>query len=612
MSLTAQQTEYGSTASDSQSELTRRKVRQKSVTAPTTRSQSQKDSNTDEVFGSQTLQRTTGNTDLRTEDASGATTSTPQVQDSAPWRGVLHSPQPPRLSIQPIDRIPTAPGSAQRTRHIPTTGDAEQKRDDATSPAPPQPPPMYAGTPEKQVHDLAEYLAQRMRRDFEAFRHEMQHHVVQVVQEAVIPVCTPDGRASRASTRRPISDNERRDSPRSTPERCREPEIRPTPRRAPRNTKKRHPPREDTSTEEEVKQKAPARPVATARTPATAAAVTSEQPAAGEKPRAMERGIAMPIFKGTNWVAFQIKFATYCGRYGLDDEEKLERLKLALEDTACRVLYSRDPGAWTYSELIKALENRYGHSKSYPMVERELRRIKRKPGQSLQDLADEIREVSRKTFMKEHVRDHLTRSAFMGALDDDTQMIHYIDKRDPTRESLSTALDIAERYERENGSSVADMVTRLDAAQTADAVQTVAAYGTGPSPLVKQVNHNTQILQDVQQTLQTVLQTLKKQNTSSDGSSSSRRDGHTWPGSNYKGKNFIPNFKHPSQRTDDDTSDANNNVNQSQQRQGGGQQRKKGQTKQNQNQSAAAGTSQQQNAGAQAAGGDVGTTPQKQ
>ena len=185
MSLTAQQTEYGSTASDSQSELTRRKVRQKSVTAPTTRSQSQKDSNTDEVFGSQTLQRTTGNTDLRTEDASGATTSTTQVHDSTPWRGVLHSPQPPRLSIQPIDRIPTAPGSAQRTRHIPTTGDAEQKRDDATSPAPPQPPPMYAGTPEKQVHDLAEYLAQRMRRDFEAFRHEMQHHVVQVVQDAV-------------------------------------------------------------------------------------------------------------------------------------------------------------------------------------------------------------------------------------------------------------------------------------------------------------------------------------------------------------------------------------------------------------------------------------------
>ena len=88
----------------------------------------------------------------------------------------------------------------------------------------------------------------------------------------------------------------------------------------------------------------------------------------------------MPTFKVTNWVAFQIKFPTYCGRYDLDNDEKLERLKLALDDSACRVLYSRDPSAWTYKEQTKALESRYGHSKSYPMVERELRRIKRKPG----------------------------------------------------------------------------------------------------------------------------------------------------------------------------------------------------------------------------------------
>ena len=179
MSLTAQQTEYGSTASDSQSELTRRKVRQKSVTAPKTRSQSQKDSYTDEVFGSQMLHRTTGKTDLRSDDGSGATTSTTQVQDSTTWRGVQHLPQPPRLSIQPIDRIPRAPDSAQRTRLTLVKGDT------ATSPAPSQPPPVYVGTPETQVHDLAEYLAQRMRRDFEAFCYEMQYHVVQVVQEAV-------------------------------------------------------------------------------------------------------------------------------------------------------------------------------------------------------------------------------------------------------------------------------------------------------------------------------------------------------------------------------------------------------------------------------------------
>ena len=154
------------------------------------------------------------------------------------------------------------------------------------------------------------------------------------------------------------------------------------------------------------------------------------------------------------------------------------------------------------------------------------------------------------------------------------------------------------------------MVTRLDAAQTAHAVQTVAAYCTGPSWLVKQVNHNTQILQDVQKTLQTVLQTLKKQSTSSDGASS-HGEGQVWPVSNYKAKNFIQNYK-PPPHTDDNTSDANNNVNKQQQRQGGGQQRKRGQAAQNQNQSAAAGTPQQQNTGGQGASCDAGTAPQKQ
>ena len=38
--------------------------------------------------------------------------------------------------------------------------------------------------------------------------------------------------------------------------------------------------------------------------------------------------------------------------------------------------------------------------------------------------------------MDEDRREQLTRSAFMGALDDDNLMIYYIGKRDPQRESL--------------------------------------------------------------------------------------------------------------------------------------------------------------------------------
>ena len=83
MSLT-QQPDPVSAASDSQTELSKRKVRPKSVTAPTTRSQSQKDSTTEDVFGSQTLQRTAGKPDLRDDLPSGLSDQITQGRDNYP------------------------------------------------------------------------------------------------------------------------------------------------------------------------------------------------------------------------------------------------------------------------------------------------------------------------------------------------------------------------------------------------------------------------------------------------------------------------------------------------------------------------------------------------
>ena len=112
MSVT-QQPDPVSAASDSQTELSRRKVRPKSVTAPTTRSQSKKDFATEDVFGSQTLQRTAGNPDLRDEPTSGRSDEITQKRDNYPMT-------PPRLSIQPTDRIVLTPDGAQRICDPPT------------------------------------------------------------------------------------------------------------------------------------------------------------------------------------------------------------------------------------------------------------------------------------------------------------------------------------------------------------------------------------------------------------------------------------------------------------------------------------------------------------
>ena len=119
MSLT-QQPDPVSAASDSQTELSKRKVRPKSVTAPTTRSQSQKDSTTEDVFGSQTLQRTTGKPDLRDDLPSGLSDQITQGRDNYPMTQ-------PRLSIQPTDRIVLTPGGAQRVSDLPTGINGEQR-----------------------------------------------------------------------------------------------------------------------------------------------------------------------------------------------------------------------------------------------------------------------------------------------------------------------------------------------------------------------------------------------------------------------------------------------------------------------------------------------------
>ena len=132
------------------------------------------------------------------------------------------------------------------------------------------------------------------------------------------------------------------------------------------------------------------------------------------KTKSNKKGIYMPTFDGTEWIAFRIKFDTFCERYKFTDVEKLQRLTLALEGKSCRVLQNAEPNSWTYGSLIKALEARYGHSKSYPNVQKELKVIQRRPGQSLQDLADEIMEVARRTPMDDKARGALTRWAFVG------------------------------------------------------------------------------------------------------------------------------------------------------------------------------------------------------
>ena len=283
------------------------------------------------------------------------------------------------------------------------------------------------------------------------------------------------------------------------------------------------------------------------RTRATANSKARDK-GASPKIRSNEKGIYMPTFDGTDWITFQIQFDTFCERYQLSDAERLSRLKLALEGAAARVLHSCEPSAWTLQSLLQALEMRYGQIKSYPLVERELRRVRRRPNQTLQDLHDEILAVSRKADMQEAQRCRLTRLAFMGALDDDIKLIHFIDKHDPQRASMATALKYAIQYERENGLTPDLAPTRLEVRQMTDGTA-VSAYGSGPSPLMKLVEQNSKTLESVAGLLAQLTQSMQTMTGGTNKQENKPSDkGQVWPGSNYRGKNFIPNYKHPSQQ----------------------------------------------------------------
>ena len=89
----------------------------------------------------------------------------------------------------------------------------------------------------------------------------------------------------------------------------------------------------------------------------------------------------------------------------------------------------------------------------------------------------------------------------------------------------------------------------------------VSAYGQGPSPMIKQVERNAQALDTITGLLGQLTQTMHTLATAGGkrASKSQQDKGHVWPGSRYKGKNFIPNYKPPAKQRNNDQQDSHQN-----------------------------------------------------
>ena len=81
-----------------------------------------------------------------------------------------------------------------------------------------------------------------------------------------------------------------------------------------------------------------------------------------------------------------------------DEEQCVKYLAASLTGDAVYVLQQKPLGCWRYSELCASLEERYGLTGSAFINRSKLRRFQQNPGQSYQQLADEILKLVRCSF----------------------------------------------------------------------------------------------------------------------------------------------------------------------------------------------------------------------
>ena len=137
--------------------------------------------------------------------------------------------------------------------------------------------------------------------------------------------------------------------------------------------------------------------------------------------------------------------------YGWTDKTKTIRLYTSIVGDARKTLGSVSANNWTYGQLKKHMEVRYGKSKVYAQIQTELLTHVRKPGQGLHDYHDEIVAVSQTANITETQRKELVHTAFVLGLRGNKHLHRWVTKRElaPT---IEAALAAAEDYEDEYGS----------------------------------------------------------------------------------------------------------------------------------------------------------------
>ena len=134
-----------------------------------------------------------------------------------------------------------------------------------------------------------------------------------------------------------------------------------------------------------------------------------------------------------------------CSRYcGLSSEDKVAHLRWALTGTAAQLLWGTE--GLSYDELLEELKCRYSGKGMEEKFQTELRCRRRNRGESLRELAQDVRRLMTLAYPgeKSSLSEHIARDSFLTALGD-SELELKIREREPA--GLDEALRIAQRFE---------------------------------------------------------------------------------------------------------------------------------------------------------------------
>ena len=166
-------------------------------------------------------------------------------------------------------------------------------------------------------------------------------------------------------------------------------------------------------------------------------------------PETAKRWLKPDKFDGTSsFESFMCSFDN-CARYNRwSRTDKLAHLRWSLTGTAAQLLWSAED--LNYEELVEKLKSRFGGKGMEGRFQTELRCRRRKRGETLRELAQDIRRLMSLAYPgeKSGLAEHLARNAFLTALDDPEFELKIREREPP---DLETAARIAQQFEVSRG-----------------------------------------------------------------------------------------------------------------------------------------------------------------